>query len=309
MVNKMGSTQPDRSLSSGIPIPQWINKVWDRYEMEPFSPQSQDDVFYIRYPGMGHVEPKENAAATVVTVGQGQDSGVTASKSAIHDFSFHTRPCQEFIPNAPLERKPAVASAEPGKMRVKSQGTDDGFKGEGAACGKSVVEVAHQMIAEGKVVPRPGEDGALSQGFDFGRRRGSKSLPATPLSTPAGSPDSSPRQNRRGIMQHNRYFTGAFLQKTEPDQAKLPGGWLLSGLLGHQLAEPAPSPSPSTVAQEGDAGLRRNKSLTSLAVLRSITEGTSDDEGDCPPPEQRPKVVRPNPSQLREMNFLSPTSM
>lgn len=36
---------------------------------------------------------------------------------------------------------------------AKSAGTDDGFHGIGAACGHSVVAVAHQMIAGGRLRP------------------------------------------------------------------------------------------------------------------------------------------------------------
>jgi hypothetical protein len=63
------------------------------------------------------------------------------------------------------------------------------------------------------------------------RRRGSKSLPSSPLS----SPNTSPRMNRKnGTSLQNRYFTAAFPQP-KPDSNQGYSGWLLAGLLGPRL--------------------------------------------------------------------------
>lgn len=103
------------------------------------------------------------------------------------------------------------------EMKIKSSGTDDGFKGEAAKCGSSIIRVASQMVS-GKVVhgfhinENKGEcdETKPSEKYDLMKRRGSRSLPASPLTSPRGSPKSS----RKSI---NKYFTGAF---TDVDKSK-----------------------------------------------------------------------------------------
>lgn len=102
-------------------------------------------------------------------------------------------------------------------MKIKSSGTDDGFKGEAAKCGSSIVRVASQMVS-GKVINgfhindnKDKCDGAKPpEKYDLMKRRGSRSLPASPLT----SPGNSPKSNRKSI---NKYFTGAF---TDVDKSK-----------------------------------------------------------------------------------------
>lgn len=102
-------------------------------------------------------------------------------------------------------------------MKIKSSGTDDGFKGEAAKCGSSIIRVASQMVS-GKVIhgfhinenKDNCDDSILHEKYDLMKRRGSKSLPASPLS----SPGNSPKSNRKSI---NKYFTGAF---TDVDKSK-----------------------------------------------------------------------------------------
>jgi hypothetical protein len=74
---------------------------------------------------------------------------------------------------------------------------------------------------------------------------------------------------------------------------------------------------------EGDLSsveMRRNKSMTTL-VSRMLSEVSKDDRpvevgvdvatvtGGCDSPTQKNKAFRAKPSELREMNFWSPTSM
>lgn len=110
----------------------------------------------------------------------------------------------------------------PPTVKPKPAGTDDGFKGEGAACGSSIVRVAQQMISSrsnsrgtslepvcenGLIQMANDPEGAsavdknmLAPGSSYNNnlRRGSKSLPATPLNSPPGSPGSK-RKNRNAI--------------------------------------------------------------------------------------------------------------
>ncbi|PSN43825.1 hypothetical protein C0J52_10078, partial [Blattella germanica] len=323
-----------------------------RYDLdETFSPPSYDDsFFYIRY-------PKIEKSTKSVQEPSFQRTSELLEKSeqiAKQDFSQHTVQCRQFIPEVHM------GSAGPSEPFVKTTrsskptGTDDGFISDSAACGKSVVQVAHQMIA-GNLVrgfsTTGAEHPATGEGFNKNKRRGSKSLPSSPLSTPPHSPDSSP-QSRRRVQ--NRYFTGAFtLERANINPSgnyesanKYPGSWILSGLLGQQQREKLSDSVESITIPEEDHSkvkessiitksenkkvqkpqpteIKRNKSMTSL-VSRMFNEGSKDVDtpidievgvdvaasavsGNNSPTQK--KVFRAKPSELREMNFWSPTSM
>lgn len=165
---------------------------------------------------------------------------------------------------------------------MKSNGTDDGFKGEAAKCGSSIIRVAHQMVA-GKVVHgfHLAEDDDCDpdlKNFDPHKRRGSKSLPASPLT----SPNSSPKSRRRV----NKYFTGAY---TDTDKSK--GSWILSNLLARRSLSQSVS---GFIGEETKEDLERSTSTMSV---------------DDVPVSKPNQVYKAQPSELREMNFWSPTSM
>lgn len=127
-------------------------------------------------------------------------------------------------------------------------------------------------------------------------RQGSQSLPVTPIASPAGTPESSPKNRRRG----NRYFTGAFI----PDKDKNPGGWLLGSIMS-QSRETVDNKieEEDEVAEPPSRPLCRKKSISSQNLSyvgkeetpKSITQATV--------------TFKARPSELREMNFWSPTSM
>lgn len=230
----------------------------------------------------------------------------------------------------------------------KPAGTDADLTGDSAGCGKSVVQVAHQMIAGGMLMRgfTVNDNGKVATGEGFNRavRRGSKSLPASPLGSPSHSPESSPQMHRRA---HNRYFTGASTFERanihatggQESGSKYSGSWLLSGLLGQQHRDNLSDSQDSiTIPEEeqekevskrfGPRGevtlsspdMRRNKSMTAL-VSQVLSEGSKDTQdvevgvdaaavaSGCDSPMQKDKTFRAKPSELREMNFWSPTSM
>jgi hypothetical protein len=254
----------------------------------------------------------------------------------------------EFVVCVSAGTTESVMSASKKMTHVqKPAGTSDNFPGDTAACGKSVVQVAHQMIAGSMLVRGFSTNGnekvATGEGFNRGIRRGSKSLPASPLGSPSHSPDSSPQTRRRV---HNRYFTGAFALERANINAtggqesanKYPGSWILSGLLGQQQRDNLSDSMDSVTIPEdedkrdvhkpksqgeGDmpsTEIHRNKSMTTL-VSRMFNEVAKDDQnvevgvdvaavsGGRDSPTQKNKAFRAKPSELREMNFLSPTSM
>ncbi|XP_049952154.1 uncharacterized protein LOC126463931 [Schistocerca serialis cubense] len=304
----MGSTDSERSISSGISIPQWMkSKIGDRYDIEEtFSPPTHDDTFfYIRYPKSKPVAQPENDSYRPI-------SEVLEEKPLKQrDFSKHTQPCKEFIPEANGKENTSslVGGATQMQSRVnKSQGTDDGYVGEAAACGKSVVQVAQQMIAGNRLTLRGAEQAMPPKER---HRRNSKSLPTSPL----GSPSVSPKlQRKKQGEPQNRYFTGVFGVPTQ-----YPGSWILSGVLGQRDIAALQTNIQETASQKSSlddgkqSDVRRNKSSSSL--VRTSTEGSRDEDQSSSDGESSPGLVkkemffRAKPSELREMNFLSPTSM
>lgn len=132
-------------------------------------------------------------------------------------------------------------------------------------------------------------------------KKGSKSLPATPLASPITSPDNSPKSRRKNHS--NRYFTGAFI----PDRDKYQGSWILASILG-QSREIV----NSKIEEEQDSGiditppkiLKRKKSISS----QNLTY-IGKDEKTSGKSSSQTNILQAKPSELREMNFWSPTSM
>ncbi|XP_012283110.1 uncharacterized protein LOC105701183 isoform X2 [Orussus abietinus] len=288
---------------------------WFDFDESTFSPPSYDDSFvYLRqtkqhqtasstqqtFRSVDKALNENNSSVSITSqVAQHQKtvSDIKAAKEI--DFSKHPLPCQPFIPDANkgsqfIEVKPPKVVVA-GKVKAKSQGTDDGFHGEPALCGKSIVHVANQMMS--------GKNSKLtsSEHAEEIPKKGSKSLPVTPLTSPMSTPDSSPKSRRKAYS--NRYFTGAFI----PDREKYQSGWILGGLLGQSREmvttkiDEEEEPSPEIVAPKK---LSRKKSISSQSLLFI--------EKDEKAPEKVPaftNVLQVKPSELREMNFWSPTSM
>lgn len=273
----MDSTEPERSLS-GISLPQWMkSKIADRYDLDQstFSPPSEDDsFFFIRYPKAKSVEPPPIRSTMAPTE--------QMNYCSINDvLQNHTVPCRQFMPQAkttPHELGLRNAN-DPPLGRIKSAGTDDGFKGEGAACGHSVVAVAHQMI-NGKLTvghkSLSDDENTLkvpdNRNSATRQRRNSKSLPASPTT-----------------LRRNPYFTSILLGSSdalEKGGETSRSGWLLN-ILGKRESQ--------------------EELLTGEENLRF-----SDQEEPLDSPPLKPKVaqtLKAKPSELREMNFWSPTSM
>ncbi|XP_030756736.1 uncharacterized protein LOC115882683 isoform X2 [Sitophilus oryzae] len=236
----------DRSLSSGMSLPKWMkNKMTDRFDLDQsnLSPTDDSFMYYYRYPS-SKTDPEAMKDATAV---QGTLSQVT-------------------LP---------YASDNPSISKVRPKGTDDGFKSETAQVGTSILRVANQIVS-GRVptekTPEPAEEcEQLLAKFDPYRRRGSKSLPASPLT--------SPKAKRK----MNRYFTSPYV---ESDKSK---GWILSGL----LAKREISHSMGFIGEEKKEELDRASSTVSVDEVS----------------KSKNQVFKAKPSELREMNFWSPTSM
>lgn len=136
------------------------------------------------------------------------------------------------------------------------------------------------MVSGKGIHPFNPQSDECPQGFDPSLRRGSRSLPASPLS----SPSTSPKSKRR--MQ-NKYFTNPY-----SDAEKYQGSWILSSLLGKR----ALSQSVGMIAEEQKEELHSATSDASIDSLKFSHHSSK-------------QVFRAKPSELREMNFWSPTSM
>lgn len=233
-------------------------------DQNTFSPPDHEDTFlYIRYPNRSilstPVQEDTKQKYTPIT-------DLLERNNISADIKTHTKPCLQYLNGAKAPPKPLP------KIN-KSNGVDDGFKGEGAACGTSVVRVAHQMVVQRGFNPvttpsNDDEPASPPAGWNPSTRRGSKSLPSSPIS-------------QRKQLAH-KYFTGAFVDNSGD---KPQGSWILSTFLGKRDNI---SKSVMTLTEEdqmdGDVTIDKKKS----------TSG---------------QIFKAKPSELREMNFWSPTSM
>ncbi|XP_003401188.2 uncharacterized protein LOC100647790 [Bombus terrestris] len=319
----MGSTkQEDRLLGVGISLPQWIKgRTNNRCDINDttFSPPSHDDsFFYIPYPKtqnrssvsqeyrpIDEVFGKQNITSSTNNVKvQDTQQQFTEEKKKNQeiDFSKHPLPCQPFIPSTSTANKENGIKSSPKELLTnntkitKSQGVDDGFHGKPALCGKSIVLVANQMMSN-KFHETISAEQAASQ-----PRRGSKSLPATPVASPSGSPSGSPKARRR--VSSNRYFAGASLL----DREKYQGGWILASIFGQSREFVT-----GKIEEEDEANIEAATApLRSLARKKSISSQNLTYVGSDEKSEKsaaHPNAFRARSSQLREMNFWSPTSM
>lgn len=125
-------------------------------------------------------------------------------------------------------------------------------------------------------------------------RRGSKSLPASPLG--------SPKSMRKA--QPNPYFTGQFSSSAVGTSGGTGGGWFLSGLLGIQRDVANSTNSVvSNISEEAEEAIDATSSHQQQPTIS--TSGTTGVATGF----INPKVLKAKPSELREMNFWSPTSM
>lgn len=278
-------------------------------DFEPFAgspPAPEDSFFYLRYPKTDVLFGKNSQDRTQVMVEKKEVTGASVFNVVKEkDWSKHTKPCQDVLLHGIAPINTSVNSAT---VKPKPAGTDDGFKGEGAACGTSIVKVANQMISSnrsprGFTVASPSDDAVAPEPhqYNYGHRRGSKSLPATPAQSPPGSPTGRRRMNA------NRYFTSPFEQTEEGSNRS----WLTMALLGFKKDL---TTSTSTLAEEDTLETRLQGLAESVENLGPAPKGKEQQQmphESVPQAQAKPAkaTIRPKPSELREMNFWSPTSM
>jgi len=186
-----------------------------------------------------------------------------------------------------------------GYTKAKSQETEDSLDGESLLCSKSIVGVANKVMSR-KLTKVFAAD-SHSEEMDSRIKNGSKSLPASPLTSPIGTPDNSPKARRK--IHANRYFTGTFV----PDREKYQGNWILATMFGQSreiITAKIEEEDEAIADMEAKKPLNRKRSISSQNLTYIGKEENSADKSSI-----HANVLQPKPSELREMNFWSPTSM
>ncbi|KAL7299783.1 hypothetical protein TKK_0007528 [Trichogramma kaykai] len=324
----MGSSRPvDRSIGEATFLPQWMKGKMDtRYDYgeTAFSPPADDDFFVIRY--AKHQEQLKASANNAqegfrqFNEGQAAAAGVTQPAAQITQTpttSFSRGPLafQSFIPfMSDRVCEPKIVLANKSNKSSDDESSCNNNNTTTQDRGRSIVSVASQLVsskfgkansadsaaASGSSSSKPSNDSAAN-GFAQ-QQKVSKSLPATPLTSPAGTPEGSPKTRRR-----HRYFNGgAFVADGERK------GWLLSSILGQSREFIAPKKideeEESQLDQVPAHAFSRKKSISSqnLTYLgKEDASGAEKNSGN----NASLSILKVNPSELREMNFWTPTSM
>lgn len=298
-------TDPE-SISSGRSLPVWMKMKPDiKFDIDgtTFSPPAHEDqFFYIRYPNADSKVDSQSGVKSLTDALKDLNTNPTTSASSSSSSSSqnfpkqHTDSCKKYF-GSNVEKESSPARFVEVKNPSKPFGTDDGFRGAGAACGSSIVKVARQMVSNkslnrGFTVANFNSDIEAPDNFNdtlsetdlmshprYVGRRGSKSLPA--------SPSSSPKSMRKAHA--NPFFTGQFATNNSGSGENNQKGWFLSGLLG----------------------IQRDSAISTQSVVSNISE-EAEEALEIPTTTTANKSQKPlqaKPSELREMNFWSPTSM
>lgn len=268
------------------------SKINDRYDLDQpsFSPPETDDTFclvhYLKQDTVNgnHTEKlitknisSEDSLSEKTVQNLKKNMAPSLIVTETPEYKGHTLACRRFITNACAEAVAAASLGENVTDPPKSLGVDDGFKSGASECGKSIVAMAHNMVSG-----RGGGGSRVYKGRGSGpqdmlvvgppqsalsKRRNSKSLPASPICSPPGSPRSSRK---------NPYFTAPFQEESGDKNGS---SWILWNLFSHRAE-----------SQEELNDKEHGKRLTKPSSSNSL-------------------YIKPKPTELREMNFWSPTSM
>jgi hypothetical protein len=219
----MSSASTDRSISSGISLPQWMKtRIGDRYDLDQaaFSTPSEDDsLFLIRYPLRGDSKPHEKFETDCPTPIEFAPSTLSAGDANMKRSS-----------TAPGNQLNQTAIPE-----IPKENTD---------YGKSMASVAHNVIT-GKIFgsylyPDSTPDADATRYHR--QRRNSKSLPASPLASPK-------------LSRKNPYFTDPFARPYETYDGKQ--SWVLSILSQRKSIEDLTANAESSASETNSPNIIR----------------------------------------------------
>lgn len=263
-------------------------------------PTHEGDFFYIKFQKQQQQEP----------------SSVKNMKDVLEvkeqAFNNHTDSCKQFIPkiqDTVQVQKPKI---------TKPMGVDDGFKGDAAACGASVVEVAHQMLAaknQSTKLTRVDTEGNLVPNTSYLRtRRNSRSLPVSPMTSPGSSPLSRRKNNPSSSIGVNYLTADNIGGSNDAIDKKWGSSWILSSLFAlKERKEPEKDGvnDMNVVAADSHPGkVVKHQPASSDATTKDSFNMTFDIKPLTPPtnPPNKGSVFKSKP-HLRDLNLLTPSSM
>ncbi|XP_008554372.1 uncharacterized protein LOC103576106 isoform X1 [Microplitis demolitor] len=269
-----------------------------------------------------------------------QSSNIPTIKNVATDLSKHPIACQQsFTSNLKAGGNQDALLSNKLISKSQQQGSDEFHNGATSGlCGKSIVSVANRIMSASitKKVNNSNHYPTLNVDVinnttvssrnemdraELLKRRGSRSLPVSPINSPISTPDSSPKSRRRVIQ--NKFFTGGFLPDGNKSSSSSTIPWFLSSILnqsrdiiGHNKIneEDEVTEINDIVSPPPVRSLNRKKSISSQNLTYvgsgiSISEDNKKDNNNSSMMATVQNIFQPEQSELREMNFLSPTSM
>lgn len=332
----MGSSRPtDRSIGEATFLPQWMKGKLDTrfdYTDSTFSPPADDNFFYIRYPRQedtstsstsnnseglksinkffgNKIELDESTSTELLS---DQNTSANYKNTQFVDFNKHLTLNQFTLFTTNEGNRPKIIVAN--TLKSKQQIDDELSNGKITENSRSIVHVANQIMSS-KFGKSNSSDYSSSTSTQQKtnestlqinqQKKGSKSLPVTPITSPNSTPDSSPKLRRRA----NRFFAGAFV----PDSDRGKNGWILSSILGQsrELITPkiAEEDEQQQIEQIPQRALSRKKSISSQNLTYFNKDEKADSGKQISQGSAHINLLQAKPSEFREMNFWSPTSM
>ncbi|XP_063700866.1 uncharacterized protein LOC134831136 [Culicoides brevitarsis] len=309
-----------KSVGDGS-TPQWMRDTAHRLTLDDLSPMTppSNNGFYFPFAASKQKAKQNDANTRAIVVKK-------VSATSAKGFSHHTQQISQMesdyendkIHSVDFSQEckkyiSAVDDAEKGHFpnSSKPKGTDDDFKT--AACAGSLVKVAQKFVGgtgqqlhstkrftvakindnDDHAPPIPEDEDNLINDPKLMQRRNSRSLPASPLS--------SPKTMRK--FQPNPYFT-----ITAQDNAPKTS-WFLTGLFGGPRRELTSSTvSVSSQIDEADeiVEAKRPAQFDMKQIDQNINKGQETSSSTAA--TTTTTTVKAKPTMLREMNFWAPTS-
>lgn len=315
----MGSSRPtDRTIGEATFLPQWMKGKLDTrfdYTDSTFSPPADDNFFYIRYPKQENTSSSSttNYTDSFKSINKLFGNKVEESTAENHknsqfpDISKHLTTSRGLPTNEETGPKIVVANSLKPKQHTDDEFRSDKSNNEGS---RSIVQVANLIMSSkfGKVSSSDSSasteaqhPAATESTIPQQQRKGSKSLPVTPIASPSSSPES--RRRAYG----NRFFAFA------PESSERGrNGWILSSILGQSRELITPK-----IAEEDEQqmepvpqrALNRKKSISSQNLTYFGTDEKPEVDKQMAQTSGHLSILQSKPSEFREMNFWSPTSM
>jgi hypothetical protein len=298
-----------KSVGDSGSVPQWMRDTANRLnfndDLMSNSPPSNDG-FLISFPvtkkRFDENDPTITASSALnnaiekTTANQFEHfSQMESDFNSVQSVDF-SKECKKYISRIDDAKAQFINTSKP-------KGTDDDFKT--AACAGSLVQVAQKFVGNPGIqfskkftVAKINDDDDHAPSLDepeeklrndphLMQRRDSRSLPASPFS--------SPRTMRKFQPQPNPYFTITNGDNNAPKQS-----WFLTSLFGVRRELTSSTASVSSQIEEAEEMVEPTTSAPNTEIKPLDTSKLND--------EKTSTNVKAKPTMLREMNFFAPTS-